>query len=397
MVTVTKMERDFYGFDRVSCIHGGIVDHFRLKLAAVLVGLTLTAPASAGLTVPFVDGRTGTIETLNRVVDGRASALVRWTDSLGNVRSSAVALRPIAAQGGALATRILGGRLVASASIALLLAEAMRGSLTQLWPEIQVENGVAVRPSAMPSWQLCESNLVSVADVGGVKHNSYAFLPCYAWGSAPTRLVLRLPPAYPWNPDPTWLHEYGVGSDAQRDVWYVEASNPAVSVRGMREIIRPQPEKQLEMPAVSTPLTPQELTTGLMVPEVIGPLAINDALPAELWEPLRAEDLEQDPETTQPGEGESELPSDTTMGNVDRSIIDVRSFFAPDSWGWLPRSCSLPGSITPIDRWPEWTVDFSQYERDFCPIIGAYVVPASDLTAILIFLSIVLRVRTGGA
>ena len=208
--------------------------------------------------------------------------------------------------------------------------------------------------------------------------------------------MLRLPPASPWNPDPTWLNEYGVGSDQQRDIWYVEASNPAVSVRGMREIIRPQPEKQLQMPAVSTPLTPAELTQGLMTPEVIGPLALNDVLPAELWEPLRVEDLEQDPETTQPGEGENELPSDTTMGDVDRSIIDVRSFFAPDSWGWLPRSCSLPGPITPIDRWPEWKVDFSQYERDFCPLIGAYVVPASDLTAILIFLSIVLRVRTGG-
>lgn len=372
------------------------MDRFPLKLGAVLVGLTLTAPASAALTVPFVDGRTGTIETLNKVIDGRASALVRWTDSLGNVRRSAVALRPVAAQGGALATRILGGRLVASASIALLLAEAMRGSLTQLWPEVQVENGVAIRPSTMPSWQLCEGSLVSVADAGGAKHNSFAYLPCYSWGSAPTRLVLRLPPAYPWNPDPTWIHQYGVGSDQQRDVWYVEASNPAVSVRGMREIIRPQPEKQLEMPAVSTPLTPAELTQGLMTPEVIGPLAINDALPAELWEPLRVEDLEQDPETTQPGEGETELPSDTSMGDVDRSVIDVRTWFTPDSWGWLPRSCSLPGPITPIDRWPEWRIDFSQYERDFCPIIGAYVVPASDLTAILIFLSIVLRVRTGG-
>lgn len=372
------------------------MDRFPLKIGAALVALVLTAPVNAALTVPFVDGRTGTIETLNRVVDGRASALVRWTDSLGNVRRSAVALRPIAAQGGALATRILGGRLVASASIALLLAEAMRGSLTHLWPEVQVQDGVAIRPSSMPAWQLCESNLVSVADAGGAKHSSYAYLPCYAWGSAPTRLVLRLPPAYPWNPDPRWMNEYGVGTDQQRDVWYVEASNPAVSVRGMREIIRPQPEKQLEMPAVSTPLTPVELTQGLMTPEVIGPLALNDALPAELWEPLRVEDLEQDPETTQPGEGETELPSDTSMGDVDRSIIDVRSFFAPDSWGWLSRSCSLPGPITPIDRWPEWKVDFSQYERDFCPLIGAYVVPASDLTAILIFLSIVLRVRTGG-
>ncbi|HDX8616820.1 TPA: hypothetical protein RQN55_003020 [Aeromonas dhakensis] len=373
------------------------MDRFRLKMAAVLVGLTLTAPASAALTVPFVDGRTGTIETLNKVVDGRASALVRWTDSLGNVRRSAVALRPIAAQGGALATRILGGRLVASASIALLLAEAMRGSLTHLWPEVQVQDGVAIRPSAMPAWQLCESNLISVADSGGAKHNSYGYLPCYAWGSAPTRLVLRLPPAYPWNPDPTWLNEYGVGSDTQRDVWYVEASNPAVSVRGMRELIRPQPEKQLQMPSVSTQLTPEELTQGLMAPEVIGPLAINDALPAELWEPLRIEDLEQDPETTQPGEGETELPPDATMSDVDRSVIDVRTWFTPDSWGWLPRSCSLPGPVTPLDRWPEWKVDFSQYERDFCPLISTYVVPASDLTAILIFLSIVLRVRTGGA
>ncbi|MFM4921658.1 hypothetical protein, partial [Aeromonas dhakensis] len=94
------------------------MDRFPLKLGAALVALALTAPANAALTVPFVDGRTGTIETLNKVVDGRASALVRWTDSLGNVRRSAVALRPVAAQGGALATRILGGRLVASASIA---------------------------------------------------------------------------------------------------------------------------------------------------------------------------------------------------------------------------------------------------------------------------------------
>lgn len=372
------------------------MDPFRLRLAAVLVGLALTAPASAALSVPFVDGRTGTIETLNRVVDGRASALVRWTDSLGNVRRSAVALRPVAAQGGALATRILGGRLVASASIALLLAEAMRGSLTQLWPEVQVENGVAIRPSTMPAWQPCEPNLVTVADADGAKHGSYAFLPCYSWVSAPTRLVLRLPPAYPWNPDPTWLNRYDVGSDKVRDTWYVEASNPGVSERGMREIIRPQPEKQLQMPSVSTQLTSAELTQGLMTPEVIGPLALNDALPAELWEPLRVEDLEQDPETTQPGEGETELPSDAGMNDVDRSVIDVRTWFTPDSWGWLPRSCSLPGPITPIDRIPEWTVDFSQYERDFCPLIGAYVVPASDLTAILIFLSIVLRVRTGG-
>lgn len=378
-------------------IRGGIMDRFSLKLGAVLVSLTLAGPASAALSVPFVDGRTGTIETLNRVVDGRASALVRWTDSLGNVRRSAVALRPVAAQGGALATRILGGRLVASASIALLLAEAMRGSLTNLWPEVQVENGVAIRPSTMPAWQPCESSLVSVADADGAKHASYAFLPCYSWVSAPTRLVLRLPPAYPWNPDPSWLNLHDVGSDKMRDTWYVEASQPGVSVRGMREIIRPQPEKQLQMPSVSTQLTPAELTQGLMTPEVIGPLALNDALPAELWEPLRVEDLEQDPETTQPGEGETELPPDATMGDVDRSIIDVRSFFSPDSWGWLPRSCSLPGPITPIDRWPELRVDFSQYERDFCPLIATYVVPASDLTAILIFLSIVLRVRTGGA
>ncbi|MGE6123816.1 hypothetical protein ACLH0G_03775 [Aeromonas rivipollensis] len=377
-------------------IRGGIMDRFPLKLGAVLVSLTLAGPAAAALTVPFVDGRTGTIESLNRVIDGRASALVRWTDSLGNVRRSAVALRPIAAQGGALATRILGGRLVASASIALLLAEAMRGSLTNLWPEVQVENGVAIRPSTMPAWQLCESNLLSVADADGAKHASYAFLPCYSWASAPTRLVLRLPPAYPWNPDPTWLNEYDIGLDRVRDTWYVEASNPGVSVRGMREIIRPQSEKQLEMPVVSTPLTPAELTQGLMTPEVIGPLAINDSLPAELWEPLRAEELEQDPDTTQPGEGETELPPDATMSDVDRSIIDVRTWFTPDSWGWLPRSCEFPGPITPIDRWPQLTVDFSQYEHDFCPLIGTFVVPASDLTAILIFLSIVLRVRTGG-
>ncbi|MFM5646981.1 hypothetical protein ACET7Q_02015 [Aeromonas veronii] len=98
MATVTEIERDFcHGIVGLFRIRGGAMDRFPLKIGAALVALVLTAPVKAALTVPFVDGRTGTIETLNKVVDGRASALVRWTDSLGNVRRSAVALRPIAA------------------------------------------------------------------------------------------------------------------------------------------------------------------------------------------------------------------------------------------------------------------------------------------------------------
>lgn len=384
--------------DRATRIRGGLMDHFSLKMCAALVVLGLSGPVSAALNVPIIGGKTGTIETLNRVVDGRAHALVRWTDQLGNVRRTAVALRPVAAQGGALVTRVLGGRLMATATVGLLLAEAVRGSLTSMWPDVQVRpDGVAVRPSTLPDWQTCERDLIKAPDASGVKRSAYGYLPCYMWASAPARLVLRLPATDPWRPDPAWLNEYDLGSERTREEFFVPAAQPGIAERGFREIIRPQPEKQLEMPQTEASLSPSELTTALMTPGVIGPLAQHDQLPAELWEPLRLSELETDPGSTEPGEGGSELPPDVGMGDVDRQVLDVRTWFTPDTWGWLPRTCSLPGAVVPLPQFPEWKIDFSQHEGAFCPLIRTYVVPASDLTAIVVFLTIVLRVRTGGA
>lgn len=374
------------------------MDPFPVIRAVPLLAVLASAPAVAALQVPIIGGKTGTIETLNRVVDGRASALLRWTDSLGNIRRTTVALRPVAAQAGALATRVLAGRLMVAASVGLLLAESMRGSLTALWPDVKITaDGTAVRPGETLPWQACEPDLVRVADSTGTKRSAYAFLPCYTWASAPTRVALRLPPETNFSPDPAWLNQYGVATDSTRDAWYVPAATPTVAERGFREIIRPQPEKSLALPATEATLTDAQLTQAVMQPETLGALAQADAIPSSFWEPVAVTDLEADTSTTQPGEGESTLPPDVTMADVARTSIDVRSWYNPDSWGWLPRSCSLPGPYTPIQRYPQWTINFSQYQGDFCPAIGRYVAPASDLVAILIFVSIVMRVRTGGA
>lgn len=369
-----------------------------MRLAPLLLAVLAAGPAFGALQVPIVGGKTGTIETLNRVVDGRATALLRWTDSLGNIRRTTVALRPVAAQAGGLAVRVLGGRLMVAATVGALLAESLRGSLTALWPDVKISaDGTAVRPGETLPWQACQADLVRVPDSTGTNRSGYAFLPCYSFASAPTRLVLRVPPKTNFAPDPLWLNQYGVSSDSTRDAWYVPAATPTVAERGFREIIRPQPEKLLALPTVEAPLTDAQLTQAVMQPETLGALAQADAIPSAFWEPVSVTDLEADSSTTQPGAGETELPPDVTMADVARSSVDVRAWFTPDSWGWLPRSCSLPGPVTPIARYPQWRVDFSQYEGDFCPVISRYVAPASDLLALMIFVSIVMRVRTGGA
>ncbi|MFQ2571923.1 hypothetical protein ACK3Z8_11860 [Aeromonas caviae] len=376
------------------------MDHVRLRAgagAAALCALAFSQPVAA-LQMTFSDGRPGYIESINSVTYGKAMAKIRWNDALGNVRRAVVGLTPVASKVASFVPKVVSGRLIVSMAVAGVLTEAMIGSINHFYPgTIFDPNGVAARPSSAPSLKPCEGSLLQIPDADGVKHASYAYVPCYLWASAPTRLVMRLPSGDTWQPDPAWFNQYGNGTDTYRDVYAVAQTAPALSVRGMRELTRFQPEKTLDVPADPTPLTGEELKPALMDPATLGVLAANDALPDDLWEPVDAATLEADPETSQPGEGESTLPQDTTMTDVSRSIIDVREWFTPDAWGWLPRSCSLPGPITPIARFPEWRIDFSQYQNSFCPMIATYVVPASDLTAIIIFLTLVLRVRTGGA
>ncbi len=382
--------------DRGCWVHGGVMDHIPLK-AIVFAGLACCATPSQALQMTFTDGRPGYIESINSVTYGKAMAKIRWNDALGNVRRAVVALEPVASRVASLVPMIISKRLIVGTAVTYALAEAMEASLNRFFPGTTfAPDGTPFRPANAPQFDPCESNLISLPDADGVKHAAYGYLPCYAWASAPTRLVLRLPLDSNWSPPNEWLHQYGTGSDQYRDAWGATKANPGQSTRVFREVIRPQPDKKLELKADPKPLTAEEQTQAFMQPDVVGPLAGSDALPGDLWKPVDPGQLESDPGTTPPGE-ESNLPQDTTMDDVDRNTVDVRQWFKPKTWGWLPRTCTLPGPITPVAKFPDWKIDFKQYENDFCPLIGTYVVPASDLTAIIIFLSLVLRVRTGGA
>jgi len=366
---------------------------FSRGAVAGFFGLVLAAPVWA-LQVPISGGGLATIETMQSVTQNSVLAGLRWTDSLGNVRRATASLRPVASRAAGLVTGILGRRLLVGAAVAAALYE----SVTALLPEDArvTEDGAVYRVGAsLGGVPECESALLRVKNESDDTVSAYAYLPCYRVLVAPLRLVLRVPAADGWAPSEQWLNQYGTGSVETRALPFLRPGQTTVTETGFVEAIKPELSSMTSADAAADmppgnddAYTETQLAELLMTPDVIGELVQASALPADLWEPV---DLETDEEEGTETDGGSDLV-ETTMDDVSRSVLDIRDWYDPGAWGWLPRTCHFPDIHL---EWGDISIPLSDNEAWACPQLAAWGGTINDVLGIIIFLSVVLRVREG--
>lgn len=369
-----------------------VADILRLSLCAA--SLVLAAPGiQAAIIIPVSGGGWATMTAISSVDTAKIVGSLRWTDPLGNVKNfPAVNLTrnlPVAAS---VARSILARRLAVGAVVAGVLYESLSA---KLGPDVKISaDGTAVRPGKTVPWTTCESNLISTTSVSGgtTKYNSYAYLPCQKSYVGPNRLLLRVPAGYGWTPDSAWLSQYGTPTITTRALPYIPAgSTLAVTGASFVEYVRPQTDTSTTVPAADTPITDDEMSAALMNAAIIGQLAQADAVPPDFFAPV---DLSTDAGSTPPTDGGSEIPDGPDMGDVSHEFFDLRSWYNPDQWGWLPRACHWP--VIEVPGYPEWTIDLGQHDSWSCPLLSTYVARAMDFLAVIIFVSIAFRTRTGG-
>ena len=223
--------------------------------------------------------------------------------------------------------------------------------------------------------------------------SAFGYLPCAYPSTAPTQLIIRVPVDSSWQPSAEWLNQYGTSSRKTRELPFVlQGGDHADTATGFYEYSRPQPTTAVDVPTSSvTSMGEAEQAALLMDPNVIGPLAQADAIPPDFFQAVDTATAANPDNTTDDG---SELPDGPDIGDVDRSVFDLRGWFNPAGWGWLPQQCHWPAIEVP--GFPEWRVDLGQHDAWSCPPLSTYVATAMDIVAVLLFLGIVIRTRTGG-
>jgi len=334
------------------------------------------------------------MSAITSVDTARIVGNLRWTDSLGNVKTATgVAVRPQIGAAASLARGILARRLVVGAVVATALYETLS---TKLAPgtEISADGTPQVVVAGTPV-VACTMSYIKVPAIGTASPtvSAFGYLPCAYSSTAPTRLIIRVPVNSSWQPSESWLNQYGASTKTTRALPFVlQGGDHADTTSGFYEYQRPQPTTAVDVPTSSvTAMSEAEQAQLLMDPEVIGPLASSDAIPPNFFEPVDLATATSPDATTDEG---SELPDGPDIGDVDRSVFDLRSWFNPSQWGFLPQQCHWPAIEVP--GYPEWRIDLGEHDAWSCPLLSTYVATAMDIVAILLFLGIVIRTRTGG-
>ena len=319
---------------------------------------------------------------------------LRWKDPLGNIKTATgVAVRPQVSAAASLARGILARRLVVGAAVAALLYESLSSKLgpgTEISADGTPQTVVAGTPVVA-----CTMTYIKVPALGTSSPtvSAFGYLPCAYPSTAPTRLIIRVPVNSAWQPSAEWLNQYGTSSRTTRQLPFVlQGGDHADTSTGFYEYTRPQPTTAVDVPTSSVAsMGEAEQARLLMDPNVIGPLAQADAIPPDFFQ---AVDTATDTDPGSTSDDGSELPDGPDIGDVDRSSFDLRGWFNPAGWGWLPQQCHWPRIEVP--GYPEWTIDLGQHDAWSCPLLSQYVATAMDIVAILLFLGIVIRTRTGG-
>lgn len=359
---------------------------------AGLYSLAAASAADAAVIIPTASGGWATMSAITSVDTAKIVGNLRWADPLGNVKTATgVAVRPQVGAAASLARGILARRLVVGATVAALLYETLS---TKLAPGTQISaDGTPQVVTDGTPVLACTMTYIKVPATGTTSPlvSSFGYLPCAYSSTAPTRLIIRVPVNSGWQPSQEWLNQYGTSSRTTRQSPFVlQGADHADTVTGFYEYSRPQPTTVVDVPTSSvTSMSEAEQARLLMDPAVIGALAQADAIPPNFFQPV---DTATDPGNV--SDDGSELPDGPDIGDVDRSVFDLRGWFNPAGWGWLPQQCHWPAIDVP--GFPEWRIDLGEHDSWSCPLLSQYVATAMDIVAVLLFLGIVIRTRTGG-
>ena len=359
---------------------------------AGLFSLAAASAASAAIIVPTASGGWATMTAITSVDTAKIVGNLRWSDPLGNIKTATgVAVRPQVSAAASLARGLLARRLVLGAVVAAALYETLSTKLapgTQISPDGTPQVVVSGTPVVA-----CTMTYIKALGTTTPLVSSFGYLPCAYSSTAPTRLIIRVPLNSAWQPSAEWLNQYGTSSKTTRQLPFVlQGGDHADTTSGFYEYTRPQPTTAVDVPTSSvTSMGEAEQARLLMDPNVIGPLAQADAIPPDFFQ---AVDTATDTDPGSTSDDGSELPDGPDIGDVDRSSFDLRAWFNPAGWGFLPQQCHWPAIDVP--GFPEWRVDLGEHDAWSCPLLSQYVATAMDIVAVLLFLGIVIRTRMGG-